>query len=83
MGLRVRLKASVDISRYGRQARVVLQALKTLRDDPRRQRIALVHLRRASDRTSTTTTCTHSGRSRGADFEVVDASPAALKASNG
>ena len=29
MGLRVRLKASVDISGYGRQARVVLQALKT------------------------------------------------------
>ena len=29
MGLRVRLKASVDISGYGKQARVVLQALKT------------------------------------------------------
>ena len=29
MGLRVRLKASVDISHYGKQARVVLQALKT------------------------------------------------------
>jgi hypothetical protein len=29
MGLRVRLKASVDISGYGSQARIVLQALKT------------------------------------------------------
>ena len=29
MGLRVRLKASVDISDYGKQARVVMQALKT------------------------------------------------------
>jgi hypothetical protein len=29
MGLRVRLKASVDISGYGDQARIVLQALKT------------------------------------------------------
>lgn len=29
MGLRVRLKASVDISRFGAQARVILQALKT------------------------------------------------------
>ena len=29
MGLRVRLKASVDISGFGRQARIVLQALKT------------------------------------------------------
>jgi hypothetical protein len=29
MGLRVRLKASVDISGFPKQARVVLQALKT------------------------------------------------------
>ena len=29
MGLRVRLKASVDISGFPRQARIVLQALKT------------------------------------------------------
>lgn len=29
MGLRVRLKASVDISRFGPQARVVLRALRT------------------------------------------------------
>jgi hypothetical protein len=29
MGLRVRLKASVDISTFPKQARVVLQALKT------------------------------------------------------
>ena len=29
MGLRVRLKASVDISGYGKQARVVRKALKT------------------------------------------------------
>ena len=46
MGLRVRLKASVDISGFGPQARVILQALKTLRDDPRRQRPHLVHHRR-------------------------------------
>jgi hypothetical protein len=29
MGLRVRLKASIDISSFPRQARIVLQALKT------------------------------------------------------
>ena len=47
MGARVRLKASVDISGYPQQARIVLQALKTLRDDRRRQRLELVHQRRA------------------------------------
>ena len=46
MGLRVRLKASVDISGYGKQARVVAAGAQDLRDDPGRQRLALVHLRR-------------------------------------
>ena len=38
MGLRVRLKASVDISGYGKQARVVAAGAQDLRDDPGRQR---------------------------------------------
>ena len=73
MGLRVRLKASVDISGFPRQARVVLQALKTygmiLADngsswyvsgapDPRWSNDALHTL----------------GRVTGSDFEVVDTS---------
>jgi hypothetical protein len=73
MGLRVRLKSSVDISGFPRQARIVLQALKTygmiLADngsnwyisgapDPRWSNDALHTL----------------GRITGADFEVVDTS---------
>ena len=46
MGLRVRLKASVDISQLPLQARIVAQAMKTLRADPGRQRVALVRLGR-------------------------------------
>ena len=46
MGLRVRLKASVNISRLPYQARVVAQALKTYGLIARRQRVALVHLGR-------------------------------------
>ena len=46
MGLRVRLKASVDISGYGKQARVVAAGAQDLRDDPGRQRQPLVHLGR-------------------------------------
>ena len=46
MGARFRLKASFDTSGFHGAALVILQALKTLRDDRRRQRVELVHLRR-------------------------------------
>ncbi len=46
MGLRLRLKASFDRTRYTGQARVILDALAALRDDRRRQRLELVHHRR-------------------------------------
>ena len=73
MGLRVRLKASVDISGYGKQARVVLQALKTYGMILADNGSALVHLggqqqalrRRRPARARQIT---------GADFEVVDTS---------
>ena len=47
MGQRLRLKRGYDISRFPRQARIVLQRAEALRDDPRRQRLALVRQRRA------------------------------------
>ncbi len=48
MGLRVRLKASVDISQAAAARRASSrQAMKTLRDDPRRQRLELVRLGRS------------------------------------
>jgi hypothetical protein len=78
MGLRVRLKASVDISPYGRQARVVLQALKTygmiLADNGSPWFIS-----GASDRHFDDDDLHALGKITGADFEVVDASPNALK----
>ena len=74
MGLRVRLKASVDISRLPYQARIVAQALKTLRDDPRRQRLAAGTSRARPTHTGTTTSCISSTSSPGSDFEVVDTS---------
>jgi hypothetical protein len=78
MGLRVRLKASVDISHYGRQARVVLQALKTygmiLADNGSPWFIS-----GASDRHFDDDDLHALGTITGADFEVVDASPQALK----
>jgi hypothetical protein len=78
MGLRVRLKASVDISLYGRQARVVLQALKTygmiLADNG-----APWFISGASDRHFNDDDLHALGKITGADFEVVDASPKALK----
>jgi hypothetical protein len=77
MGLRVRLKASVDISQYGRQARVVLQALKTygmiLADNGSPWFIS-----GASDRHFDDDDLHALGKITGADFEVVDASPKAL-----
>ena len=77
MGLRVRLKASVDISHYGRQARVVLQALKTygmiLADNGSPWFIS-----GASDRHFNDDDLHALGKITGADFEVVDASPKAL-----
>ena len=79
MGLRVRLKASVDISRYGRQARVVLQALKTygmiLADNG-----SPWYISGASDPHFDDDDLHALGQITGADFEVVDASPSALKA---
>jgi hypothetical protein len=82
MGLRVRLKASVDISHYGRQARVVLQALKTygmiLADNG-----SPWYISGASDRHFNDDDLHALGKITGADFEVVDASPKALSASQG
>ena len=47
MGQRLRLKRGYDISRFPRQARIVLTGAQALRDDPRRQRLVLVRERRA------------------------------------
>jgi hypothetical protein len=73
MGLRVRLKPSVDISGFGPQARVVLQALKTygmiLADNGSPWYVQGVPSRRWNDDDL------HAlGRITGADFEVVDTS---------
>jgi hypothetical protein len=73
MGLRVRLKASVDISSFPRQARVVLQALKTygmiLADNGSSWYITGAPSPKWSNDDL------HSlGRITGADFEVVDTS---------
>jgi len=73
MGLRVRLKASVDISGFPRQARVVLQALKTygmiLADNGSSWYISgAPDPRWSNDELHTL------GRITGADFEVVDTS---------
>jgi hypothetical protein len=77
MGLRVRLKASVDISHYGRQSRVVLQALKTygmiLADNG-----SPFYISGASDRHFDDDDLHALGKITGADFEVVDANPKAL-----
>jgi hypothetical protein len=82
MGLRVRLKASVDISQYGRQARVVLQALKTygmiLADNG-----SPWYISGASDPHFNDDVLHALGKITGADFEVVDANPKALRASQG
>ncbi len=73
MGLRVRLKASVDISRFPKQARVLLQALKTygiiLADNGSPWYITGVPDPRWNDDALHTI-----GRITGADLEVVDTS---------
>jgi hypothetical protein len=73
MGLRVRLKASVDISGFPRQARVVLQALKTygmiLADNGSSWYITGAPSPKWSNDDLHTL-----GRITGADFEVVDTS---------
>jgi hypothetical protein len=73
MGLRVRLKASVDISKFGKQARVVLQALKTygmiLADNGSNWYIS-----GASDRRYNDDDLHALGKIKGSDFEVVDTS---------
>jgi hypothetical protein len=73
MGLRVRLKASVDISGFPQQARVVLQALKTygmiLADNGSNWYISGAPDPRWSNDALRTL-----GRITGADFEVVDTS---------
>jgi hypothetical protein len=73
MGLRVRLKASVDISKYGKQARVVLQALKTygmiLADNGSNWYVS-----GASDRRYNDDDLHGLGKIKGSDFEVVDTS---------
>jgi hypothetical protein len=82
MGLRVRLKASVDISHYGRQARVVLQALKTygmiLADNGSPWYISGTSNPHFDDADL------HAlGQITGADFEVVDANAGALTRARG
>ena len=71
MGLRVRLKASVDISGYGKQARVILRALKTygmiLADNGSPWFIS-----GASDRRYHDDDLHDLGKLKGSDFEVVD-----------
>jgi hypothetical protein len=73
MGLRVRLKASVDISGYGKQARVVLQALKTygmiLADNG-----SPWYISGASNKHFDDDVLHALGKITGADFEVVDTS---------
>ncbi len=73
MGLRVRLKASVDISGFPKQARVVLQALKTygmiLADNGSNWYIS-----GAPDPHWSNDALHTIGRITGADFEVVDTS---------
>jgi hypothetical protein len=73
MGLRVRLKASVDISGYGKQARVVLRALKTygmiLADNGSPWFVSGASNRRYNDDDLRTL-----GKITGSDFEVVDTS---------
>ena len=46
MGLRLRLKASLLLKGYRGQSLAILRALQDLRDDPRRQRLAVLHQRR-------------------------------------
>jgi hypothetical protein len=73
MGLRVRLKASVDISGYGKQARVILRALKLygmiLADNGSPWFIS-----GASDRRYNDDDLHDLGKLKGSDFEVVDTS---------
>jgi hypothetical protein len=73
MGLRVRLRASVDISGYGKQARVVLRALKAygmiLADNGSPWFIS-----GASDRRYNDDDLHGLGKLKGSDFEVVDTS---------
>jgi hypothetical protein len=73
MGLRVRLKAGVDISGFPRQARIVLQALKTygmiLADNG-----SSWYITGAPDRHWSNDDLHSIGRITGADFEVVDTS---------
>jgi hypothetical protein len=73
MGLRVRLKASVDISGFPRQARIVLQALKTygmiLADNG-----SSWYVSGAPDPRWSNDQLHALGRITGADFEVVDTS---------
>jgi hypothetical protein len=73
MGLRVRLKASVDISGFPRQARIVLQALKTygmiLADNG-----SSWYISGAPDPRWNNDDLHTLGRITGADFEVVDTS---------
>jgi len=73
MGLRVRLKAGIDISGFPRQARIVLQALKTygmiLADNG-----SSWYITGAPDRHWSNDDLHSIGRITGADFEVVDTS---------
>jgi hypothetical protein len=80
MGLRVRLKASVDISRFGPQSRVILQALETygmiLADNG-----SPWYISGASNPHFDDDDLHALGSLTGSDFEVVDASQSALRRS--
>jgi hypothetical protein len=71
MGLRLRLKASVDISGFGTQARVILQALKTygmlLADNG-----SALYVSGTPDSRWNDDVLHALGRIKGSDFEVVD-----------
>jgi hypothetical protein len=73
MGLRVRLNAAVDISGFGAQTRVILQALKTygmiLADNG-----SPWYLSGASDPHWNDDVLHTLGQIKGSDFEVVDTS---------
>jgi hypothetical protein len=73
MGLRVRLKASFDLSGFPRQSRIVLQALKTygmiLADNG-----SSWYVSGAPDRHWSNDDLHSMGRVKGSDFEVVDTS---------
>ena len=76
MGQRLRLKARVTIDDLPRQARVIATRAQALRDDRRRQRLALVHPG-APDARWDNDDLRALKRLKGSDFEVVSEGPPA------